>query len=149
MIHAPLTHSERYEALHPLLKQLFNYVHTHDLTSVPTGRITLQGDELFINVVDAQMVPAESQKLEVHEAYVDVHFPLSTTETIGWRALDSIDTAPEAPFDAENDFALYATASSSFCTVKPGEFVLVWPEDAHAPIIGEGPLRKAIAKVKL
>lgn len=149
MIHAPLTHSERYEALHPLLKQLFDYVRTHDLTAVPTGRITLQGDELFINVVDAQMVPAESQKLEVHEAYVDVHFPLSTTETIGWRALSSIDTAPEAPFDAENDFALYATSSSSLCTVKPGEFVLVWPEDAHAPIIGKGPLRKAIAKVKL
>ena len=149
MIHAPLTHSERYEALHPLLKQLFDYVRTHDLTTVPAGRISLQGDDLFINVVDAELVPAESQKLEVHEAYIDVHFPLSGTEIIGWHALNDIAQVPEAPFDTENDFALYAVAPSSLSTVKPGEFVIVWPEDAHAPIIGKGRLRKAIAKVKL
>ena len=36
-----------------------------------------------------------------------------------------------------------------YVTVRPGEFLIVYPEDAHAPIIGRGKLRKLIAKVKL
>ena len=37
--------------------------------------------------------------------------------------------------------------AQTYLTIRPGEFVIVWPEDAHAPIIGEGTLRKLIAKV--
>lgn len=149
MIHASLQRSERYESLHPLFKQLFDYLKQHDLTAVPTGRITLCGDDLFINVVDATLVPAEAQKLEVHRAYIDVHFPLSGAETIGWHALERLTAEADAPFDAENDFAVYTAPAATYSTVQPGEFVIVYPEDAHAPAIGSGTLRKAIAKVRI
>ena len=74
MILQSLQASERTETLHPLLKQLFDYVKSHDLTQVPAGRITLDGEKLFINVADATLVEAENQKLEVHRRYIDVHF---------------------------------------------------------------------------
>ena len=32
---------------------------------------------------------------------------------------------------------------------EPGQFVIVYPEDPHAPVIGSGKIRKLIAKVKL
>ena len=50
MIIARIEDSDRYYALHPLLKPLFEYVKSHDLLTAPAGRITLQGDDLFINV---------------------------------------------------------------------------------------------------
>lgn len=137
------------ERLHPLFKMLFDYVKSHDLTAIPAGRITLQGEDLFINVVDADLRKAEDQKLEVHRNYIDIHFPLSGEEIVGWTALSALKTESEKPFDTENDFALYAEQAATYLTVRPGEFVTVWPEDAHAPIIGEGKLRKAIAKIKL
>ena len=46
MIFNSLSRSERTERLHPLFKQLFDYVRTHDLSQVPAGRIVLQGDNL-------------------------------------------------------------------------------------------------------
>jgi beta-galactosidase beta subunit len=55
----------------------------------------------------------------------------------------------EAPFDVENDFALYAETPSTYFTALPGDFYIVYPEDAHAPVIGEGVLRKLIVKVLL
>lgn len=149
MILSTLSESGRIESLHPLLKTLFDYVKGHDLAAVPAGRIVLQGDDLFINVSDATLLPREQQKLEVHRAYMDVHIPLSGTEVIGWRALSSLRQPSEAPFDAENDFALYAAPATSYVEVRPGEFLIVYPEDAHAPVIGEGRLRKLIAKVRL
>jgi beta-galactosidase beta subunit len=63
--------------------------------------------------------------------------------------LDTIDVPSEKPFDAENDFALYNAPASAYINVQPGEFLIVFPEDAHAPIIGEGKIKKLIAKIKL
>lgn len=149
MILGSLDDSERIAALHPLFKKLLEYVKTHDLTQVPAGRITIDGDALYINVADAKLISAKTQKLEVHRKYIDVHFPLDGPETVGWNALKNVKCESEAPFDTENDFALYAEKASVYFTAVPGQFYVMYPEDAHAPIIGEGTLRKAVAKVRI
>lgn len=149
MILASLQNTTRIEQLHPLFKQLFDYVRSHDLTKVPAGRLTLSGDDLYINVADATLRSETEQKLEVHRKYIDVHFPLSGDEKIGWSELQTLTCESEAPFDVENDFALYSAPASVYFTLHPGELCIVYPEDAHAPIIGQGTLRKAIAKVRI
>lgn len=148
MILANISEAPRYYALHPLLQPLFEYVQQHDLSAAPAGRVTIDGDRLFINVSDAELKQREEQKLEVHRAYLDVHFPLSGVEEIGLSNLSALGES-DAPFDEANDFALYTAPAETYFTVKPGQFCLVFPEDAHAPIIGQGTLRKLIAKVKL
>ena len=147
MILAHIEDSERYFSLHPLFKQLFDYVKTHDLSQVPAERITLDGERLFINVADASLKSPEEQVLEVHRRYIDVHFPLSSSEVMGWSSLQGLQTESVNPFNEEDDYAVYAETAQTYLTIRPGEFVIVWPEDAHAPIIGEGTLRKLIAKV--
>ncbi len=147
MILAHIEDSERYFSLHPLFKQLFDYVKTHDLSQVPAERITLDGERLFINVADASLKSPEEQVLEVHRRYIDVHFPLSNNEVMGWSPLQGLQTESVNPFNEEDDYAVYAETAQTYLTIRPGEFAIVWPEDAHAPIIGEGKLRKLIAKV--
>ena len=147
MILAHIEDSERYFSLHPLFKQLFDYVKTHDLSQVPAERITLDGERLFINVAYASLKSPEEQVLEVHRRYIDVHFPLSSNEVMGWSPLQGLQTESVNPFNEEDDYAVYAETAQTYLTIRPGEFVIVWPEDAHAPIIGEGKLRKLIAKV--
>ena len=51
MIISKLGNSYRIESLHPLFKKLFEYVKQHDLLNQPTGKIVLDGDNLFINNV--------------------------------------------------------------------------------------------------
>ncbi len=148
MIIANISDSKRYEAMHPLIKVLFDYLAANDLTNAPTGRITVQGDDLFINVNESTLVPREQQKLEVHRKYLDVHIPLSCAEEFGWRHLSTLGQS-DAPFDADNDFALYTAPSHKWFTLSPGEFCIVYPEDAHAPIVGQGQIRKLVAKIKL
>lgn len=146
MILDTLSNAPRYYALHSLFQQLFDYVGTHDLSAVPAGRITLDGDRLFINVNDSQLLTPEEQKLEVHRRYIDVHFPLSCAERVGWTPLEHLGES-DAPFNEESDFAVYYRPADTYVTLQPGQFCIVWPEDAHAPIIGEGKIRKLVAKV--
>lgn len=149
MVLAHMDDAARYEALHSRFRQLFEYVRSHNLGQCPPGRITLDGDDLYINIAHADLKHAEEQKLEVHRRYIDVHFPLSGEEVCGLSRLADLTVESDAPFDAEGDFALYSAPADNYFTVRPGQFYVVWPEDAHAPIIGSGKLVKAIAKVRL
>ena len=55
MIVSNLQHSARIEPLHPLFKQLFDYVKSHDLLHTPCGRIELDGNNLFINTASVKL----------------------------------------------------------------------------------------------
>lgn len=149
MILDAISNASSIDALHPLFSKLFEYLRTHDLTKMEPGRIEIQGDDLFINLSQATLVDEAAQKLEVHHRYIDVHFPLDGEERVGWKTLADVKNESESPFDEAHDFALYAEPASTYFTVHPGEFYVMWPEDAHAPIIGSGKLLKAVAKVKI
>lgn len=148
MIVSNLKNVQRIEKLHPLFKVLFDYVKTHDLLHSDLGRIEISGDNLFINNVNPDCVESDKQILEVHREYIDVHILLYGVETIGWKALEDA-TQEIKSYEKEGDCALYSDVPTTFVTLHPGQFVIVYPEDAHAPIIGKGKIRKLIAKVKL
>lgn len=148
MIVSNLQNSQRIEGLHPLFKTLFDYVKTHDLLHAELGRIEIDGDNLFINNVNPECVAANKQVLEVHQDYIDVHILLEGVETIGWKAIEDVELLTK-PYDKDGDCALYADAPTIFATLYPGQFMIVYPEDPHAPIIGNGKIRKLIAKVKV
>ena len=148
MIVSNLSNSSRMEGLHPLFKTLFDYVKGNDLLHAELGRIVLDGDNLFINNVNPECVPAEKQMLEVQHDYIDVHILLEGAETIGWKVIEDVKEEVK-PYEKEGDCALYSDKPSTFVHLQPGEFMIVYPEDPHAPVIGEGKIRKLIAKVKL
>lgn len=149
MLIGSLSNTERFESLHPLFKEVFEYVKTHDLASCEVGRITLRDVSLYINIDEATLRSIDEQMLEVHRRYIDIHIPLSGEETVGWRDISTLTVDSTAPFDKERDFAFYAQPAAVYFTVKPGDFYIMYPEDAHAPIIGSGKLRKAVVKVLL
>ena len=148
MIISNLQNSSRVESLHPLFKKLFDYVKTHDLLHTECGRIELDGDNLFINNSNPTCVTADKQVLEVHRDYIDIHILLEGQETVGWKALEDLTQETKA-YEKEGDCALYADRPTTYVTLQPGQFLIVYPEDPHAPIIGEGKIRKLIGKVKV
>lgn len=147
MILANIADWERYSDINPYLSKLFKFVTSNDLANFATTRIVLQDDDLFINMAEPTLKKAEEQKLEVHRQYIDVHIPLTGEEIIGISHLSELTVESDEPFNEEDDFAVYSEPARNYIKVRPGQFCLVFPEDAHAPIIGEGKIKKAIAKV--
>lgn len=150
MILGNIHHTQDIENLHPLLAKLFDYLRSHDLTALPDGHVEVDGDRIHFFIGNNDLNPAEGRPLEGHRQYIDVHVPLSGTEIIGWRSLTTMgNITPTSPYDAQNDFLLYQTPSDSYITVPVGSFLIAFPDDLHAPLIGTGKLRKIIAKVKI
>ena len=116
--------------------------------SADLGRIEVDGDHLFINNVNPECVTSDQQVLELHHDYIDVHILLEGEEMIGWKALEDLQNETKA-YSKEEDCALYSDRPTTYVSLLPGQFVIVYPEDPHAPVIGSGKIRKLIAKVKL
>ena len=148
MILTTLNDSQRIEALHPLFKTLFDYVKSHNLLDEPPGRITIDGENLFINNINPECVAADDQVLEMHRQYIDVHILLEGNETIGWKPLGEINHISK-PYDEAGDCELSDDRPTAFIDMLPGHVLVVYPEDPHAPVIGNGKIRKLIGKVRV
>lgn len=136
----------RYECLNPAFAKLFEFIKSTDFNKLPEGRNEIDGDALFVNNVRPDGKGKDEQPLETHRKYIDVHFLISGTETIGWKATEDINGWTK-PYDETSDCALTDEKPTTYVNLLPGEMAIVWPEDAHAPAISEGKLHKVIAKV--
>ena len=91
--------------------------------------------------------PADA-KLEIHDAYLDVQVLVrGREERFGWSERADL-RRPLGPFDAGKDIQLFDDEPQTYYTVRPGQFTLLMPDDAHAPMVGEGSIRKIIVKVR-
>ncbi len=140
--------SARTEALHASFRMVFDYVKTHDLVNAPLGRVELDGADVYINIVEVEGKCKSDAVLEVHNDYIDIQFPICGRETFAWKPRRKLKEEKTA-YQEKDDIAFYADRPVLYFTLSEGEFAVFFPEDGHAPCIGEGKIKKAIAKVKV
>ncbi len=145
MILDTLPNLQQYAALNPRFQAVLRFLEQHDLSSLPTGRHDIDGDDLYVNIQDATPRTRQEARLESHQQMIDIQIPLSDSEEMGYSPLSALS---EAPYDADKDIAFYDETPESYFTVRPGEFVIFFPQDGHAPAISPNGLRKAIFKVR-
>lgn len=132
----------------PYYQVALEYAKTHDLNALETGKHILDGDNLFLNICDSTMKTPQQARLEVHDRYIDVQIPLSKDETFGVKARCEC-TQPDGEMNSEKDILFYKDPVEETVTVRAGEMIVFEPNQAHAPLIGEGTIHKAIFKVKV
>ena len=87
-------------------------------------------------------------KLEIHNTYADIQLIIDGVESFGWADRQGCDN-PIEDFNTKNDIQFFNDIPTTYVTLKSNEFVIFLPTDAHAPLIGEGVIRKCIIKVKI
>ena len=98
--------------------------------------------------MDVDLKRKPDAKLEVHNEYIDIQVLISgREESFGWSERRNL-RKPLAEFDAGNDIQLFDDEPQTYYTVRPGQFTVLFPEDGHAPMVGEGHIRKIIVKVR-
>lgn len=148
MILASIQDYPRYEGLHPLFKQAFEFLQSTDFDQLEDGRIELEGTRLYANVCTLVGKPKEEALLETHQQYIDIQMPLLGVEKIGFKPLAEV-TETSKPYNEADDITFYADRPSAFTKIHPGQFAVYFPEDAHAPGIGKTGIRKVIVKVRI
>lgn len=146
MILDQLKLASRYAAIHPGFDAAFHYLQHQDLLKVEPGKYKLDGDRLMA-IVDKQTGrKKEGAKFENHRKYIDIQLTLAGDEVIGWKPTSSL-TQVDMAYDDMKEVALWKDRPETWLNVPPGHFCIFFPDDAHAPLAGEGELRKVVVKV--
>ena len=115
------------------------------LASVPTETRRLEGDALYVTRFDYETLPVEETFFEAHRKYLDVHVMLRGEERVELAHPDALEQ-----FEHSGDFYAYRGDAEQSVILRPGEFLVVWPGDAHRIKIAAGEpeqVSKAVFKI--
>lgn len=146
MLLTTLADSVRYENLHPGFPAALAFLRRPDLADLPAGRHVVEGEQIYAIVERRDAVGRERAVLEVHRRYIDLQYTVSGDEVMGWRTLAEC-RQPRGGFEEARDVGFYEGGPLVWVPVPPGHLAVFFPEDAHAPLAGGGPLHKVIMKV--
>lgn len=148
MILDTLGQADRYLALHPLFARAFEYLRSTNLDALAPGKHAIQGEQLFAIVESCPGRSRAEAKLECHRHYIDIQLVLEGVDEMGWKPLAEC-ADPATDYDAARDIRFFRDAPSSWITTPPGSFCLFFPDDAHAPLVSAGRIRKVVVKIAL
>lgn len=146
MIFDTLANADRYAALNKHFPRAFEFLRAAARDAPPPGRYPIDGENLIAIVESAPGRSRDAAKLECHRKYIDIQLVLEGTDEMGWRPLCDC-SAPLADYNSEKDIRFFHDAPSSWISTPPGTYCIFFPEDAHAPLVSAGGIRKVIVKV--
>ena len=148
MIFDSLKNSALYYPVSPRLEKAFGFIASTDWETMEPGIHELDGKDIYVNVMEPELKKPADAKLEIHDAYIDIQVLIrGEQETFGWSERADL-RKPLGEFDAGKDIRFFDDEPQTFYTLRPGQFTIFFPEDGHAPMIGEGNVRKIIVKVR-
>lgn len=123
-----------------------------DFSSIKEGEYPLEdGSKLILSTYETQ--PFDKQvRVEGHKKFIDIQMILEGEETIGVLSADQIENKSE--YDEVNDIwtAEVDAEKLEYIDLKRGEFLVLFPMDAHAPQLtarnAPAPVKKGVIKVR-
>ena len=149
MIVDTIKNASKYFSAHPLFQKAFEYISETDLVNAADGKSDISdGLKAIYSNTPGKTKEASLAKFECHNKNIDIQLCISGIETIGWKPREKCMT-PNGDYNAEKDVQFYSDSPDTYFELTNGQFAIFFPEDVHAPMIGEGAIKKLVVKVRI
>ena len=150
MIIDTLSNAQKYFCLHPLFSKAFDHINSINLETIEPGKYEIDADRLRSLVFNKHGMTVEESaaKFECHNRHIDIQLCIKGTEQIGWRPRNTC-SLPNGAFNTEKDCMFYKDTPDMYFQLTGNQFAIFFPDDVHAPMIGEGIIKKLVIKVKI
>lgn len=148
MIYAKNADALAYRGIHPNLDLALEHITPEFLASLRDNqRVEIKGDLVYCTRFTYETIPQEESFFEAHRRYLDIHIMVEGEERVDMNRPEDLNltNAQEG-----NDFYAYQGESWHSTVLKPGEFLVVFPGDAHrikVQVDGPKTVSKAVFKV--
>lgn len=144
MIKDNIKNYKNYTNLDNNLKKWLIFLASCDFSEMSDGRHDID-DKNFINI--QTYTTKKSADFEAHRDYIDVQYIIKGKERIGVQPYSVC--VSKIPYDKEKDIE-FLSGEDNFFDMNEGDFMILYPEDAHKPSIylgQESEVRKAVLKI--
>ena len=149
MIYDKLSNMSFYRGISKNLDTAINFITTHDLNELPLGKTCIDGDNVYINVMETKAQPLEERKYELHKNYMDIQIDLIGIERVDTGDFHQVSLSDYQP---ESDVATADSVDVASCILGPGNFIICMAREPHKPniqVTEETFLKKAVCKVHI
>lgn len=144
MIYDTMMNLARYKGIHPNLDQGLDFLIQTELSHLPLGKTIIDGDKIFVNIMEAALKSADDGQYEFHKKYLDIQFNLEGEEVMGIGFV-SEDQSTEHDYDAASDFGTINCQKELFLPLGKDRFIICMLDEPHKPGI-QGQLGKQVKK---
>ena len=148
MIYDLISNIGNYKGISKHLDKAIEFIMETDLQGLPLGRTEIDGNHVFINVMEASTKDAKELNFEVHKKYMDIQIDLIGTEMIQ-TAIKPIGEV-EA-YNEGKDIGFWEAEVDTSCIMGPGRFIVCVTDELHKPGIQVGSntaIKKCVVKVE-
>ncbi len=138
-----------YYGLGPSFQAGLDYLRRFD-PRTPVGKFDLDGKRVRVSVEQYTTSPGGGRDYEAHRLHADIQYLVGGEELI-WHASVS-GLAETVPYDTAKDVAFYRGVDIQPLYLHPGQFTILWPQDAHKPnccVHVPAVNKKVVVKVRL
>ena len=129
------------------LQKGLDWLRKTDLENLADGKYLIDGERIFANVQSYET--KITAPFEAHKKYIDIQYMIKGEEKIGVVNYDVCTTVEQYNSQKDIEF-LDCSENINYCTLKEGEFLILYPDDAHQPSLAiDNPdfVKKAVVKV--
>lgn len=149
MVVDTLNNASKYNSLHPLFATAFDFLKGKDLQNLEDGKHDIaEGLKLIVSNGNGKTTATSLEKFECHDLNIDIQICVNGLETIAWKPREKCNI-PNGDYNTEKDVRFFSDEPDMFFQLTNNQFVIFYPEDVHAPMIGEGTIKKLVFKVKI
>jgi YhcH/YjgK/YiaL family protein len=149
MLFGNIKNLNEYQFLDQQVKECFSYAKEHNLAEFEKGSHEIDGDRLFVNIVEYETVAAENRFWEAHKNYLDVHLMLCGEEQIDLNFIQNMELGEFVP---ASDFQPMEGEKNSSIVLREGDYLICYPSDGHRTAVAvnkSSKIKKAIFKVRI
>ncbi|TAH09368.1 MAG: DUF386 domain-containing protein [Sphingobacteriia bacterium] len=148
MIIDQISRLQSYSALHPRFAEAMNFILSTDLEKLEIGETKVDGENIRAIIMEGDQDPDAllNDGFECHNAHIDIQVCIRGKERVGWKSRHEC-IHPKDNYDTVRDVLFMGDAPTLFFELKEGMFGIYFPTDVHAPMIGDGSIRKLVMKV--
>jgi YhcH/YjgK/YiaL family protein len=149
MIIDTLANASKYFSLHPSFAKAFDYINQNNVATLADGIYeTPEGLKVIVNTGMGKTAQASLAKFECHDKNIDIQLCVKGLESMAWKPREKCLT-PNGEYNPDKDVRFFSDAPDMSFQLTDGQFAVFFPEDVHAPMIGDGEIKKVVIKVKI
>jgi len=149
MIIDSLRSFERCTGFHHRFTKVYEFLRKTNINNLEPGEYPIVEKEVICKIWSGEGKGIDIPKLEIHDSYIDIHILLEGSETIAHKDRALCNYSDNIDYDEAEDIAFLDDEPDNFVNLAEGSLAIIFPRDAHAPLIGEGHIKKAVIKVLL
>ena len=149
MIVDSIENASMYLGINDNLDKAIKFITETDFSAMNTpSKYIIDGENVYASINEFQLKDISSAKAEMHNKYGDIHLVVEGEECIGWAKCDDLLCGE---YDEKKDYALL-DGEVSLLKLTPKSFMIVFPQDAHMPLIAglkDKKVKKVIVKFRI